>query len=301
MSDALDSSDSRLWHPAAAVDSQAASLPSARGQAGPVPRRPYFEERAWGASLANHVYGLPERVQAHLRVLPEGMLMHADCGRCSARHEVALDFRPLDGGDDDPDGAPVDLYAFGAERARWLQLGLWQDDVRAWSEAHEECRVRRGAPEPEARVAAVIEAVRATSAFELAARGTASPVVVVVPEEGPSLWFDVTGTRRYDRMLTAFRVREVVRWWRRPPAAVLAAEEVPARERTTLFRVALLTAAATWVAHATVDRFGRPYPGPGRLGALAWSPVREAAVWLDGLLAKRMPFPVPRVLSPMEG
>lgn len=281
--------DARLWHPAAAFDLHAPS------------RRPYFEERFWGASLSSQVYGLPEAVRAHARVLPEGLLLHADCGRCSERQEVVVDFRSLDSGDSDAD-LTVDLYAFGAERARWVQLGLWEQDLRTWADAHEQCRWRRGPPVLEGRraVAAVAEELQATAADELSMRGTTSPVVALVPEDGPAVRFDATGTRRWDRMLTGFRVREATRYWSRPPVAVMVLEEVLVRERSTLLRLALLTAAATWVGYAVVDRFGRPYPGPGRLGSLAWSPVREAATWLDGLLARRLPFPVPRVLSPME-
>ncbi len=281
--------DSRLWHPAAAFDLHAPA------------RRPYFAERFWGASLASHIYGLPEAVHAHARVLPEGLLLHADCGRCSERQEVVVDFRSIDATDPDGDQT-VDLYAFGAERARWVQLGLWEEDLRAWAETHEDCRRRRGPPALEGKrvIAAVAEELQATAASEISASGAASPVVAVIPEDGAPLRFDATGTRRFDRMLTGFRVREVTRFWTRPPAAVLALEEVPVRERGTLLRLALVTPVATWVGYTVVDRFGRPYPAPGRVSTLAWAPVREAAIWLDGLLARRMPFPVPRVLSPTE-
>ena len=270
--------DPRLWHPSAAFDLNA--------------HRPYFGDEAWGACFSNHVYGLPATVHSHLRITPEGLLLHADCDRCSAREDVVVDFRDP-GGDAEPELLPVELASFGGERVRELQLSLGQEPLRAWAEAHRDCLPPAGSPQLPAPVAAALEQLQAFKAAELRERGCAEPSVVAVVEGRDAVWFEVEAAGEADRMLTGFRVREATGG---PALAILAAEEVLVEGQATVLRFAVLMDGETWLGQATIDRFDRPYPGRGLLQRPAWSPIRETATWLDGLRAQTRPHPLPRVL-----
>ena len=273
------SEDPRLWHPSAAFDLCA--------------HRPYFGDEAWGACFANHVYGLPATVHAHARITPEGLLLHADCDRCSARDEVVLDFRAVEG---EPDLLAVELASFGSERVRELQLSLGQEPLRAWADAHRDCLPPAHTPDLPRPVVAALEQLETYKAAELRERGCAEPsVVAVLADRGP-VWFELEAADEAERMLTGFRVREATLDFSRPALAVLAAEEVLVGRQGSVLRFAVLMEGGNWLGEAAIDRFDRPYPGRGVLQPVAWTPIRETATWLDGLRARRQPHPLPRVL-----
>lgn len=283
--------DVRRWHPAAAFD-----LPS---------HRPYFSDDAWGGCMASHIYGLPTAVHAHVRVTPEGLLLHADCERCSERDELVLDFRELLPAESALDSVAVELPLFGYERARWLQLALWEEPLREWAERHRTCEPARPRPLLGAVAARTLGQLCDVAAGQLRDEGCTSPVVVAAVDGRHPLWFDADGATEGERMLTGFRVREATARAALAQAGagtltVLSAEEVLVGEGVTALRVTVLTGGANWVGFAPIDRFDRPAPGRGLLRPLVWARMRGSCGWADGLRARRRPFPVPRVLEPVD-
>ena len=77
-------------------------------------------------------------------------------------------------------------------------------------------------------------------------------------------------------------------------------EEVSLGGGATALRLGVLTGNGNWVAYALIDRFDRPAPGRGILRPLLWARMRGSTTWLDGLRARRRPFPVPRTLEPVD-
>ncbi len=282
--------DTRRWHPAATFDLDA--------------HRPYFSTDSWGGCMASHIYGLPEAVHAHVRVTPEGLLLHADCERCTERDEIVLDFRSLETSESALDRVSVELCQFGGERARWLQLALWEEPLRQWAERHRACESPRARPLLSASAARVLSELGRAAATELRAGGWIAPCVVAAVDGRDPVWFDVELGGEGQRMLTGFRVREAtaaaVADAGTRALTILSAEEVRVGEGVTALRVAVLTAAGNWVGFAPVDRFDRPAPGPGVLRPLVWARVRGFASWADGLRARRRAFPIPRVLEPVD-
>ncbi|HEX9107205.1 MAG TPA: hypothetical protein VF832_08250 [Longimicrobiales bacterium] len=277
--------DERLWQPYVAFDILA--------------HRPYFDDDAWGASMASHVYGLPTNVRAHVRVAPEGLLLHADCERCSARDEVVLDFRSFEVEDPLTDLSPVELAVFGAERSRCLQHALWEEPLRQWASAHKECSPARPRPMLCADGARALGQVCDAAGAELRERGEVTPVAVAVPTGCAPVWFDFSGDAECDRMFLGFRMRESVARGSSVQTVVVA-EEVPLPHGATALRVAVLTATGNWVGFGGIDRFDRPAPGRGVLQPIVWTRVRGSATWLDGLRARLDRFPVPRQLQRAE-
>lgn len=275
------SEDPRRWHLSAAFDLCA--------------HRPYFGDEAWGACFSSHVYGLPESVHAHLRITPEGLLLHADCVRCSARDEEVVDFRePGEAGE--PELVPVELASFGRERVRELQLSLGQGPLRAWAEAHRSCQPLAGAPDLPVPIAAALQQLHSYKAAELRERGSADASVVAVAEGRSAVWFEVEAADEAQRMLTGFRVREATRWAGSLASAILVAEEVLVPQEASVLRFAVLMDHGNWTGQSEIDRFDRPYPGRGLLQPVSWSPIQGTAPWLDGLRARTRPHPLPRAL-----
>ncbi len=282
--------DVRRWHPAATFDVDA--------------HRPYFSAESWGGCMASHIYGLPAGVHAHVRVTPEGLLLHADCDRCTERDEIVLDFRSLEPSDSALDTVPVELTHFGGERARWLQLALWEEPLREWAERHRACQAPRSRPLLSAAATGVLCQLGDIAAAELRDAGWIPPTVIAVVDGHEPVWFDVEPATEGQRMLNGFRVREAtaaaVAEGGAQSLTVLSAEEVMVGDGVTALRVAVLTNAGNWVGFATVDRFDRPAPGPGVLRELVWARVRGFASWADGLRARRRAFPIPRLLEPVD-
>lgn len=278
-----DAAENRRWQPAACFDLAAHS--------------PFFDVTAWGRRLPAGTDGLPGNVRAHLRVVPEGVSLHAHCSRCGGRHEAVIDFRSLDEVCFGARAVPADFDGFGEDRAQYLEYVLLQQPLRNWADHHLRCRMqeaRPGLPELPAAVGDVVRLLQAVAEHDLREFGMAEASAVIVPHEGEPLWLDLDGDDDPARALTAFRVRELTDRERFPEYTMVLAEEVPAPALDASWRMAVVGASGCWRARAGVHRARGLPQGPALLDPPSWSALLDDGDWIDGLRASRTFFPIAR-------